>query len=558
MMGKKKTFIKTDLSIPVVNNQRSNTNQKCVITDRLPPDVTKVDIGKNPTRMRWVDFERWYRANIDEIAYACQRQIERFVLRQDRDIEPSTVASLCKGGLKHFLDYAMLRAKAYDRELRLADINRNLIDGFLGYLSDLAISRQSQRSTFTAAKSILMALCTRGLIAYVDSGDDATFPKNPFPNTPKPDGETAIPKSQRQEVAAALKSAIAPIWEDGVIVTSSLLSYALLTVALHTGKNTTPLLEMDRNCLRPHPKDDLTFLVLWKRRGHTSYKSTLRSPTPEERTLESTPTVRTNIELLIRRVLHLTSVLLADAPESLANRAWIYRAQASARGSVVELSDGMLKFAIDKLVKQYGLTDTDGKPLRLNVSRLRKTFANRVYELLGGNIQLTAIALGNTPAVAEQAYLRPTVESKRNWKFMGEFLVKELMTKTIGETFHTTPVGKCRDPQEGQFAPKSAGAACFSFLNCVRCKHYAVTGDDLYKLFSFYYRIYSERSNMGKLRWEKELSHIPRLIDNYIIAEGLRRKVFKPSDVEAARIRAKNTLHPFWACDTLSSLEAFA
>lgn len=557
-MGKKKTFIKTDLSIPVVNNQRSNTNQECVIIDRLPPDVTKVDIGKNPTRTRWVDFERWYRANIDEIAYACQRQIERFVLRQDRDIEPSTVASLCKGGLKHFLDYAMLRAKAYDRELRLADINRNLIDGFLGYLSDLAISRQSQRSTFTAAKSMLMALCTRGLIAYVDSGDDATFPKNPFPNTPKPDGETAIPKRQRQEVAAALKSAIAPIWEDGVIVTSSLLSYALLTVALHTGKNTTPLLEMDRNCLRPHPKDDLTFLVLWKRRGYTSYKSTLRSPTSEERTLESTPTVRTNIELLIRRVLHLTSVLLADAPESLANRAWIYRAQACARGSVVELSDGMLKFAINKLVKQYGLTDTDGKPLRLNVSRLRKTFANRVYELLGGNIQLTAIALGNTPAVAEQAYLRPTVESKRNWKFMGEFLVKELMTKTIGETFHTTPVGKCRDPQEGQFAPKSAGAACFSFLNCVRCKHYAVTGDDLYKLFSFYYRIYSERSNMGKLRWEKELSHIPRLIDNYIIAEGLRRKVFKPSDVEAAQIRAKNTLHPFWACDTLSSLEAFA
>ncbi|RML61964.1 hypothetical protein APX70_02936, partial [Pseudomonas syringae pv. maculicola] len=61
-----------------------------------------------------------------------------------------------------------------------------------------------------------------------------------------------------------------------------------------------------------------------------------------------------------------------------------------------------MKFAIQKLVKEYDLKDTDGKPLQLNVSRLRKTFANRIYELLGGNIQLTAIALGNTPAVTEQ------------------------------------------------------------------------------------------------------------------------------------------------------------
>lgn len=558
MTGKKKTFLKTDLSIPAVNHNFSTENQTLKLTDRFPPEVTRVDIGKNATRMRWIDFERWYRADIDEIAYACQRQIERFVARQDRDIEPSTVASLCKGGLRHFLDYVMLRAKAYERELRLADVDRSLIDGFLGYLNDLAINRQSQRSNFTAAKSILMALCARGLIAYVDSGDHATFPKNPFPNTPKTDGPSPIPKRQRQEVAAALKLATASIWKDDVVITSSLLSYALLTIALHTGRNTTPLLEMDRNCLRAHPKDNLTFLVLWKRRGHTSYKSTLRSPPPQDRALESIPTVRTNIEQLIRRVLHLTSGLLSDAPKGIANRAWIYRGKAaSARGKVVELNDAMLKFAIQKLVKEYDLKDTDGKPLQLNVSRLRKTFANRIYELLGGNIQLTAIALGNTPAVTEQDYLRPTTESKRNWKFMGEFLVRELMTKTIGATFHPTPVGKCRDPEEGQFAPKSSGGVCFSFLNCVRCKHYAVTADDLYKLFSFYYRIYSERSSIGKISWEKELSHIPRLIDNYIIAEGLRRRIFKPEEVEIARTRARNTSHPFWTCDALNSLEAF-
>ena len=97
-----------------------------------------------------------------------------------------------------------------------------------------------------------------------------------------------------------------------------------------------------------------------------------------------------------------------------------------------------------------------------------------------------------------------------------------------------------------------------NFINCVRCKHYAVTAEDLYKLFSFYYRILAERSRMDKRRWAREFAHIPRLIDDYIVAEGLRRGTFKLSAVEAAQKLARTQPHPFWSVDLIDSLEVFS
>jgi hypothetical protein len=218
----------------------------------------------------------------------------------------------------------------------------------------------------------------------------------------------------------------------------------------------------------------------------------------------------------------------------------------------------MLIWTTQRLVAEYGLTDSHGKPLRINISRLRKTFANRIFELTDGDLVTTAAALGNTLRVADQNYLAPGEVARRNWQFMGEVLVQEMLTQTIGATYKNTPMGRCADPVNGQYAPKREGATCMNFINCLRCSHYAVTADDLYKLFSFYFRVLTERSRMDKRRWAREYSHIPRLIDHYIIAEGLRRGTFKAAIVEAARERARILPHPFWSVDLIDNLEVFA
>ena len=559
-MGKRKVFNRTDLSVPQVEHSRDSAGRVVVLPEAIPPATTTVAFGRNATRSRGFDFAPWYGTGIDPITYACQRQIERFLARQDGGLEASSVASICKGGLRHFLNYIVLRATALRRGLTLDDIDRAVIDGFLGYLAGRGITTLSQRSHYTSTKSVLHALGQRGLISLVTTGDDATFPPNPFPNSSgKSKGETPLPKRQRQAFTTALRQAVMPIWRDDAPVTGELLAYAVLTVALHTGRNSTPLLEMERDCLRSHPKDNSVFLVLWKRRGYTSSKVALRAESAAARLLESTPTVKTNVERLIRRVLAHSEPLRAEAPDDLKERVWLYRVhRGPGPGRVIALTEGTLKLAIKKLVADHRLTDSDGQPLRINVSRLRKTFANRIFELLEGDLATTAIALGNTPQVAGRDYLAPSEDARRNWQFMGEILVKELLARTIGATYQATPMGRCGDPVNGQYAPKREGVACFSFLNCLRCKHYAVTGDDLHRLFSFYFRIFAERTRMDKRRWAREYAHIPRLIDDYIVAEGLRRGIFKPATVEAERARAHREPHPFWSSDVVEKLEVFA
>lgn len=558
-MGKRKAFTKTDLSVPQVEHSIDTVGNVFILPEVIPPTNTVVAFERNTSNTRSFDFARWYGAGIDAITYACQRQIERFLAGQDGAPSVATVASYCTTGLANFLAYCVLQALAFERYITLNDVHRSLIDSFLAHLSGQGAATTARKNYYSKTKAVLVALAQRGIISLVASGDEATFPRNPFPNyNRKVKGETALSKRERQQFAAALRQATKPIWNDGITLTSDLLVYALLVVALHTGRNATPLLEMGRNCLRPHPKDNTVFLVLWKRRGYNTSKVVLQAESKAERVLEAMPSVRINVERLIRRVMVLTEALDSEAPDDLKGRVWLYRVQATDAGKVTTLTSMSLDRSISRLVAEYNLKDSDGKPLRINISRLRKTFANRIFELTDGDLATTASALGNTPRVADQNYLAPNEDARRNWRFMGEVLVQELLTATIGATYKDTPLGRCGDPVNGQFAPKREGATCMNFMNCLRCKHFAVTAEDLYKLFSFYFRVLAERSRMDRRRWAREYAHIPRLIDHYIVAEGLRRRAFKTEAVDAARERARTQPHPFWSVDLIASLEVFS
>lgn len=559
-MGKRKVFTKTDISVPQVQHAFDTEGNVVILPEAIPPANTVVSFGRSAANYRRFDFVRWYGSGIDQITYACHQQIERFLAGQEGTLSIATVVGYCSSGLKHFLDFCVLQAIALERDLTLNDVNRSLIDGFLGHLSGMGVTTSGQKHYYTHTKSVLHALGKRGIFPIFTSGDDATFPRNPFPNVNrKAKGVSALSKRERREFSAALRQAIKPIWVNDVSPTADLLAYALLVVALHTGRNATPLLEMGRACLRPHPKDDIVFLVLWKRRGYNTSKVALRADSKAERVLEAMPSVRLNVERLIRRVMALTDPLDSEAPDDLKGRVWLYRSRAKkSNGQVTSLAQSTLETGAARLVADYGLKDRDGNPLRISIARLRKTFANRIFELANGDLATTSAALGNTPQVADQNYLATSEEARRNWRFMGEILVQELLSATIGATYKENPLGRCSDPVNGQFAPKREGATCMNFLNCVRCKHYAVTAEDLYKLFSFYFRVLSERSRMDKGRWGREFAHIPRLIDDYIVAEGLRRGTFKFAAVDAAKERARVQPHPFWSVDLIASLEVFS
>lgn len=559
MAKERKVHHRTDLAVPQIDHHHNAGKTAVILTGEIPPSLTTVNLPYHSGSGRNANFARFYGVGIDEITYASQRQIERFLAKQDAHIEVPTILGYIRALFISFLPYVALRAEALKRSLTLADINRNLIDDFFRHLESTKLSRTSQKTLYACTKAVLQALGRRGLISITSQGENRTFPKNPFPNINRQHtGATPLTRKERQAFTTAVKIEVMPLFQKNVEVTGELLTYAFLIVALHTGRNTTPLLEMTPDCLRPHPKENTQFLVLLKRRGHNTSKVALREDTANDRTIESTPGIKLPVIRLIRRVIELAKPLQLEAPSNLENRVWLYRSRNKKNyGVVTAVTESTLLRNIRKLVNKAALVDSKGNPLEITISRLRKTFGNRIFELLDGDLGSTAIALGNTPQVAGRNYMAPGEHSQRNWKFLGEVLTQELLNNTIGQS-ERTPSGRCTDPQSGQYAPKKQdGTRCLSFLDCLRCRNYVVTGDDLYRLFSFYWRVLRERDRMDTRIWDKHYAHIPRLIERDVIEVGLERKVFKLAEVEASRNRARVEPHPFWAYDSLASLDTF-
>ena len=150
-MGKRKIFFKSDLATAQIEHVRGLTGRLEVPPEALPLPTTVVAFGRNAMKHRHFDFAPWYGVGIDEVTYGCQRQIERFLDKQDADVEASTVTGYCGGGLRHFLEYAAVRATAMRRSLRLADITRATIDGYLLFLRDKGNSPASQRTAYSYA-----------------------------------------------------------------------------------------------------------------------------------------------------------------------------------------------------------------------------------------------------------------------------------------------------------------------------------------------------------------------------------------------------------------------
>ncbi|NDY74785.1 hypothetical protein G3N28_22800, partial [Desulfobacter hydrogenophilus] len=71
---------------------------------------------------------------------------------------------------------------------------------------------------------------------------------------------------------------------DG-LASAALVVY-LLALAVRTGANTTPLLEMKRDCLKPHPfMPNMMLLETFKRRGNATQLKSLRFSKEEDRPL---------------------------------------------------------------------------------------------------------------------------------------------------------------------------------------------------------------------------------------------------------------------------------
>lgn len=511
-------------------------NDKTLDLTAVPPAQTVVCLPTNAEKLRKLTFAKHYGHGCDVVVYAAQRTLERMAKAcaesGGKTLSANTIASYYKAGLSAFLPFCAMLASALGRDLRLDDIDSAFIGHFIAYLKQNGSAFSTQKNRYSTTKSVLVAMGQSGWIAK------GIFPRNPFPHYNRSvRGQTALCESERRSVLRALKVDMQAIIKGDSPLTFEELTVCLLAIAVRTGINPTPALELFTDCLQPHPiKADRYVLISFKRRGIATHIQSLRRALDIESMVSALPDVARIIDLVLWR--NAAPRNASDDPE----RLFVYKSQSQRNGQGnCRLTAGSIETGIQKFITRHELSDADGKPLKLNVMRLRKTFENRLFTLSGQDPFLTARLGGHTPKVSNDHYLEAPESAERDWRLMGEIRVEELLNngKVAPLSTQNTPVARCRDTLNGELAPKS-GEHCQKFLACFRCRSFVVTGDDLYRVFSLYWMLVRMRQKMGANAWKRLYGHIIRIIDQEIATK------FDAEFIAIQRQRAKVDPHPFW------------
>jgi hypothetical protein len=490
----------------------------------------------NATGGKAFDFSPFYGFGYDDITKACQRTIQELLAEAIKSLgntlSVTTIVNYCRNGLNHFLPFCKLMVSALGHELNLININRGLVDQYIAHLASDGNKLTTQRLNYTNTKSILTAMSKRGLIP----GD--IFPKNPYPNNNRQTkGQRPLSNAERKQVIRSLKTELLRVEKKTGALSSYDLVVCMLGIATRTGLNPTPISELPVNCLRPHPlKENRQLLVSYKRRGNTTQIQSLRK-------IDDIELLRT-VMMDVSQIINIVAIANAKIREKshYPDRLFVFQlTQGPDYGNASRISAHILRKSINTFVKRFNLRNDDGHPLVLNVMRLRKTFENRIWELSGQDPFITAALGGHSVKVSNDHYLEAPAESEENWRMMGEIRVAELLEQNNStvQPKSNTPVAGCKDSRFGHRAPKN-GQHCSEFLNCFRCRSFVVTGEDLYRLFSLYWLLVSERKLMGPRRWSQYYAHIIRIIDNQIAPQ------FDTIKVQVARDKAQAEPHPFW------------
>lgn len=436
-------------------------------------------------RTHCADLSAWLARGIDAWVLTCTAQLQAFV--DNKTVSLSSVMSYGKA-LRYFFEY-LCAVITVAPPTTPAAVRAGHVSSFVAWLAcHPRLARASQRNVYTHVKSVLRALQDRGEIG----GDEDLFPRNPFPDASGGNkGCAPLSPGERSRLADALRRDIIDL-HTGRLQTSESQALAVyaLALAMRTGLNTSPLLELGRDCMQPHPfMPRMRLIRAYKRRGNATHVKTLRY----QRDLEVPSAVPLDGAALFEELLRRTEPLLRQAPAQRANKVWLYRSTAQVNaGSICCLTESALGYNIGTFVQRHALLADDGSALTLNTSRLRKTMENRLWRLSNGDLFTVAALMGHTPAVAEENYLRVTDDMRRNAAFVGEALA-DTYRGTESLPLEQTPVGNCVDTLRGHRAPGD-GTHCTDFLSCLGCRSFAIVGSlkDLHRLFSFYWFLQAE------------------------------------------------------------------
>lgn len=509
----------------------------------FPPALTRVLLPETSGGSRRCEFGPFYGKGCDQIVYAAQRVVEKMAEQSrssfGKTLSARSIVAYFTNGMRAFLPFCSIMSTALGRELTLKDIDRELIEHFIAHISGERGQVNSLRTKYNSMKSVIAEMQRQGII------EGKIFPKNPFPRSNRvARGEVALSSGERKLVMKALKRDMNRILNGTGNLTSEDLVVCLLAISARTGINPTPLIELHVECLQPHPiKAERYVLVTFKRRGASTHISSMRYSKDVKHIHSALPDVARIVDMVVRRNADIR------AESAYPTLLFVFRRRDNSKEARLTVS--LTHDYTNAFVNRHGIRDDDERTLKLNVMRLRKTFENKIFEISNQDPFITARLGGHTPKVSNDSYLAAPDESRKNFRVLVEVLTESRLTyiKHSGRSLDATPIGSCRDSLRGEFAPKNGTEHCQKFLACFRCRSFAITADDLYRVYSFYWMIVRERKRIGVKAWSKYYAHIIRIVDHAVATR------FESSVVEKFRTLSEFNPHPFWRDPEILEME---
>ncbi len=497
-----------------------------------------VALPPNPRNHNIIDLRPWLGHGFDDWVWAAATVLKARLHSGNYSV--ASIVSFAANGMKVFLPY-LTGNQGGIVPSRPSDMTATDVVRYIAWLRLKYPNGSTAKNYYSAFKSVLVGLMDYG---FIDQSHDVLLPANPFPmNGATTRGETPLSQSEMERLAAALKLDLIAIHHGGFSgLDSEALVVLMLIVGMRSGINTTPLLEMKRECLGPHPfMPNLMLLRTFKRRGKGAQLTSLR----QTHIHDAAASIPMDGVAVLKKVLEMTQNLVAEAPDGIKDRVWLYRSsrRGDRKGQILCLNTGSVYEKTKSIVRRHRLFADDGSALRVTLGRLRKTMENRLWKLSDGDLLAVSAVMGHSPQVADNHYLRLDERTKAEGaKFIGEALPGKLR----GHGLVPTPTGSCKDSLQGALAPKDGSTHCAEFTHCLGCPSYAIVGTvkDLHRLFSFRRFLMSEVDYFSSGEWNEWRLHHQDLIAKI---EQMAFDNFYPEMVEQAKALAEKNPHPFWA-----------
>jgi hypothetical protein len=528
-----------------VSSKRKNFNASQLINQSCTPDSFEtqpvVYLGSHVVyKGDRINLSKWLGRGIDSWVWASVNQLR--ALHAAGAMAKSTLMTIGAQSVPCFFNFLIDTGAQYGPE----SIERRNINQYIEWIKGHSNwSPKTQKQKYILIKSLLLGMSSRGLVPLNTESFPISLATDGWKTS---NSEKAFSGIERSLLAEAIRKDVISIHHNDFSGNDcDTLTIYILAIALRTGMNTTPLLELTRTALGPHPfMPNMRILSSFKRRGYSTNLKSIR----KTENLDNPTSVPMDGVALYEKALALTSPLVDMAPEQYKNYLWLFR-KPTKIGSIPYLVSPMkmadLEKGINRFIKRHKLTSESGTPLRLNISRLRKTMENRLWQISNGDLFSVALIMGHQQKIADTHYLQVTSDLQQNATIVGEALpvMYKYGVETQGKIpikLEKTPVGNCTDSLYGELAPGNGVNYCGDFMSCFKCRSYALVGslEDLHRLFSFYWFLKDEAERITSKEWKQQHKLTLFQIDSFT------EKNFPKNLIQEAKQLAKIQPHKFW------------